>query len=52
MRKKSNLTRLALSLLPVIVLVLELVNVSLDLMSKVVNYYARQVRNLPLLLPA
>ena len=52
MRRKPNLTRLALGSLPVIVLVLELVNVSLELMSKVVNYNARQVRNLPLLLPA
>jgi hypothetical protein len=52
MRKKPNLTRLALSSLPVIVLVFELVNVSLELVSKVVNYYDRQIRNLPLLLPA
>ncbi len=52
MRKKPNLTRLALSSLPVIVLILERVNVSLELMSKVVNYYDRQIRNLSLLIPA
>lgn len=52
MRKKPNLTHLALETATVVVVLLELINNSIDLLSKVVNYDVRQIRNLPLLLSA
>lgn len=40
----SRLTRLVYRWLPVILLVLELINVVADLVNKAVNYNARRVR--------
>lgn len=42
MPEKPNLTRLALGYVSAVVVLLELVNVTLDLMSKAVNY-ARKI---------
>jgi hypothetical protein len=43
-----RLTRLVYRWLPVVVLVLELVNVVADLVNKAVNYDARRIREFPI----
>ena len=48
MDAKSRLTRLVYRWLPLILLVLELINVVADLVNKAVNYNARRVREFQL----